>query len=84
MRAQLREKLAQPLCLGQVVLLDPIPSLCDDQVCRLAQGGEANFRDVSHLSQQTSLKFVPAIQTALTALTQPVNTDLSANCFTQP
>ncbi|TXT41323.1 MAG: hypothetical protein FD135_379 [Comamonadaceae bacterium] len=84
MRAQLREKLAQPLCQGQVVLLDPIPSLCDDQVCRLAQDGEANFRDISHLSQQASLKFVPEMQAALTALTLPVNADISTTCLTPP
>lgn len=37
-RTRLRVELADQVCRGQVVLLDPIGSLCDDKVCRLAQG----------------------------------------------
>lgn len=80
MRTRLREKLAVPLCLGQMYLLDPIASLCDDQVCRLAQAGEANFRDTSHLSQVASLRFGTGIQAALAVLSAPVDASLTAGC----
>lgn len=80
MRTRLRVELADQVCQGQVVLLDPIRSLCDDKVCRLAQGGEANFRDVSHLSQQASLQFTQPIQVALSAL----NPARVATCSTLP
>ncbi|BCO27626.1 hypothetical protein MIZ03_2515 [Rhodoferax lithotrophicus] len=79
-RTRLRVELADQVCRGQVVLLDPIGSLCDDKVCRLAQGGEANFRDVSHLSQQASLQFTQPIQVALSAL----NSARVATCSTLP
>lgn len=85
MRTKLREQLAEPLCKGQVYLLDPVASLCDDKVCRLAQAGEANFRDTSHLSQVASLRFGAGIQAALAALAAPGDrSSLKASCQSQP
>jgi hypothetical protein len=70
LRQSLLKELSDPLRLGQVQFLDPLIKLCDSQNCRLAEGGEANFRDISHLSQRTSLKFAPDFQSALQALGQ--------------
>jgi hypothetical protein len=72
MRSKLLEQLATSLQQGNVVLLDPIASLCDAKVCRLAEAGEANFRDISHLSHTASLRFTPDIRVALAALAAPV------------
>lgn len=71
MRQTLLTELAEPLRQGRVQLLDPLARLCDDQVCRLAQAGEVNFRDISHLSQSAALRFTPDVQAALLALRQP-------------
>jgi len=80
LRAQLREQLAEPICQGQVVLLDPVAQLCDDKVCRLAQAGEANFRDISHLSHQATLQFTPALQQALAVLSKPADSAQTGHC----
>lgn len=80
MRTLLRDQLAGEICRGEVLLLDPIPRLCDDQVCRLAQGGEANFRDTSHLSQLASMRFSGDFGTALVALSAPLANPLATLC----
>lgn len=80
LRAHLQQQLAEPICQGQVVLLDPMARLCDDQVCRLAQAGEANFRDTSHLSHQATLGFAPALQQALRVLDKPLDAARAGAC----
>lgn len=82
MRAGLRDQLAGFICRGEVALLDPMVNLCDGQVCRLAQGGEANFRDISHLSQWASMRFSDSIQHALAALAVPSLKPSSSDCPT--
>jgi len=69
-RETLLQELAEPMRLGQVQWLDPFVKLCDVQGCRLAEGGEANFRDTSHLSHSASLRFTVDFQSALLALQQ--------------
>ncbi len=79
MRQTLQAELAEPLCRGQVVLFDPMQALCDAQVCRLAENGEANFRDASHLSHTASLRYTPALRTALAQLQQPLQAASACN-----
>lgn len=67
-RETLRHDLLDDLRSGQVQLLDPMAKLCDARVCRLAEGGESNFRDVSHLSHIASLRFTTDFQHALLML----------------
>lgn len=42
---------------GAVVYIDPLSTLCDKDECRLVEGGWSNYRDESHLSHRTSLRF---------------------------
>lgn len=68
MRDSLQRELADLVRAGRVQLLDPMARLCDTQVCRLAEDGEVNFRDTSHLSHTASLRFTPEFRAAFLAL----------------
>ena len=64
----LKAQLASEIESGNIVLIDPFQTLCDDRQCYLVQNGLSNFGDISHLSQKGSLLFVPAFLSALEKL----------------
>lgn len=68
LRSRLLAELTDPIARNQLVLIDPLPHLCDAQVCWLVKAGAANFRDTSHLSQSLALGFTPDFTRALKML----------------
>lgn len=65
LRDKLRSQLSEQIQAGNVVLIDPIATLCDTKECRLVEQGVCYFRDASHVSQAGAMLFTPDFLLAL-------------------
>lgn len=50
---------------GSVIYIDPLKRLCDSKECRLVEDGSSNFRDESHLSHSSTMRFMPDFENAI-------------------
>jgi peptidoglycan/LPS O-acetylase OafA/YrhL len=65
----IREKMISELLpllqAGSVIYIDPFKHLCDYEKCRLVEDGSSNFRDESHLSHSSTMRFMPDFEDAI-------------------
>jgi peptidoglycan/LPS O-acetylase OafA/YrhL len=72
-RSAFREEIAQALNRYRdnphLIMVDPLPVVCEQGYCYLVRGGQANFRDTAHISNVNALQyrglFDAAFRTAL-------------------
>lgn len=62
---KLKSQLKSEIAGHKMYLMDPTQRLCDDTYCYIVRDGLANFRDVSHLTEDAERKFEPDFVEAL-------------------